>query len=104
MVGSAKFNLYKYDDNSSRGFVLGIDPEYAAELHNLHNDYPLAPDKLEIKTKMLSDYQLKIADDYNVSIGSVKKLVPNFFDKEKYVLHYKNLQFYLRLGFKKCPK
>ena len=29
MVGSAKFNLYKYDDNSSRGFVLGIDPEYA---------------------------------------------------------------------------
>ena len=33
---------------------------------------------------MLSDYQLKIADLYNISIGNVKKLVPNFFDKEKY--------------------
>ena len=34
------------------------------------------------------------------SSGNVKKLVPNFFDKEKYLLHYKNLQFYLRLGLK----
>ena len=41
---------------------------------------------------------LKISDDPNISIGNVKKLVPNYFDKEKYVLHY------LRLGLKteKC--
>ena len=37
----------------------------------------------------MSDYQFKIVDDYNISIGNVRKLVPNFFDKEKYVLHYK---------------
>ena len=49
---------------------------------------------------MLSDYQLKIADLYNISIGNVKKLVPNFFDKEKYVIHYENLKLYLRLGLK----
>ena len=42
-------------------------------------DYPLAPDK--IKREMLSEYQLKIADLYNIPIGSVKKLVPNFFHK-----------------------
>ena len=35
-----------------------------------------------------------------VPIGNVKKLVPNFFDKEKYVIHYENLQLYLRLGLK----
>ena len=35
-----------------------------------------------------------IADLYNVSIGDVKKLVPNFFDKENYVLCYQNLQLY----------
>ena len=40
---------------------------------------------------MLSDYQLKSADDYNIFIDNVKKLVPNVFDKEKYELHYKNL-------------
>ena len=49
---------------------------------------------------MLYDYQLKIADLYNIPIGNVKKLVPNFFDKEKYVIDYKNLQLYLRLGLK----
>ena len=41
-----------------------------------------------------------VSDFYNILIGNVKKLVPNFFDKEKYVLHYENLQFYLTLGLK----
>ena len=47
---------------------------------------------------MLSEYQLKIADLYNISTGNVEKFVPNFFDKEKYVIYYENLQLYLRLG------
>ena len=55
---------------------------------------------MEIKREMLSEHQLKIADLYNIPIGNVKKLVPDFFDKEKYVLHYENLQLYLRLGLK----
>ena len=46
---------------------------------------------------MLSKYQLLIADFYNISISNVKKLVPNIFDKEKYVFYYENLQLYLRL-------
>ena len=49
---------------------------------------------------MLLEYQLKITDDYNVSAGNVEKLVLSFFDKEKYVIHYENLKFYLRLGLK----
>ena len=49
---------------------------------------------------MLSCYQLKIADLYNIPTGNVKKLVPNFFVKEKYVIHYEHLQLYLRLGLK----
>ena len=47
---------------------------------------------------MLSEYQLKIANLYNIPTGNVKKLVPKFFDKAKYVIHYENLQLYLRLG------
>ena len=43
---------------------------------------------------MLSEYQLKIPDFYNIPIGNVKKLVPNFFDKEKYVIHYENLKVF----------
>ena len=66
----------------------------------MHNDYPLAPDKIEIKSKMLSYYLLKYADFYNISIGTVKNLLLNFFDKEKNVLYSENLQLYLRLGLK----
>ena len=47
---------------------------------------------------MLSNYQLKVADLYNISIGNVKNCVPNFFDKENYVLHYEKLQLYFELG------
>ena len=49
---------------------------------------------------MLSSYQLKIVDLDNIPIANVKKLVPNFFDKEEYVIHYENLQLYLGLGLK----
>ena len=48
---------------------------------------------MEIKSEMLSEYQLKFADVYNIPIGNVKKLVPNFFNKEKCVVHYENLKF-----------
>ena len=34
------------------------------------------------KIEMLSEYQLKIVDLYNIPIGNDKKLVPNIFDKE----------------------
>ena len=43
---------------------------------------------------MLSEYQIKIADLYNIPIGNVKKLLPNLFDEEKYVIHYENLKLY----------
>ena len=95
-----KFHLNKSTRNSSKGCILEVDLEYPKELRELHNDYPRAPDKIEIKREMLSDYQLKIADHYNIPIGNVKKLVPNIFDKEKYVIRYENLQLYSRLGLK----
>ena len=51
-----QFHLNKYTSNSSKGCVLEVDLEYPKELCKLHNDYPLAPDKIEIKEKMLSKY------------------------------------------------
>ena len=43
-------------------------------MYELHNDYPLAPDKIEIKIEMMSNYQIKIVDLCNVCIGYVKNL------------------------------
>ena len=68
----------KYSSNSSKSCVLEVDLEYSKELHELHNDYPLASDKVEIKREILSHYQLKIADFYNIFAGTVKTLVSNF--------------------------
>ena len=33
----------------TKGFVLEVDLEYPKALRELHNDYPLAPDKIKIK-------------------------------------------------------
>ena len=61
-----------------KGCLLEVNLEYPKQLHELNNDCPLAPDKVEIKKQMLSYYQLKIADFYNIPIGNVKKFELNF--------------------------
>ena len=66
-------------------------------MHDLHNGYPLAPDKLEISQNMLSKCSFNIANEYGIKIGGVNKLVLNLGNKSKYVPHYRNLQLYLPL-------
>ena len=60
--------------------ILEVGLEYPKELHDLHNDYPLAPERIEI--------------------DKIEKLIPNLGDKEKCIVHYKNLKQYLSLGLK----
>ena len=60
--------------------VLEVDLEYPEELHDFHNDYPLAPERIKI--------------------NKVEKLIPTLLKKEKYVLHNQNLKLYLSLGLK----
>ena len=80
------FDLNSISEKSPTGYILQVDLEYPDELHVLHNDYPLAPEKR--------------ADEYEIKVGDVKKLIPNLGIKTNYVLHYKNLQLYLPLGMK----
>ena len=61
--------------------ILEVDLIYPEELHDLHNDYPLCPERIECK-------------------NGVKKLIPNLWDKNNYVVHYKTLMQYLSLGMK----
>ena len=94
------FDLNSVSENSPTGYILEVDLEYPDELHVLHNDYPLAPEKLAIPYDMLSNYCKKIADEYGIKVGDIMKLIPNLGDKTNYVLHYRNLQLYLSLGMK----
>ena len=95
-----KTDLAKYKEDSKRGVILEVDLEYSQELHNLHNDYPLAPEKMKVTKEMLSLYCESIREKFYVSIGQVHKLIPTLNKKEKYVLHYRNLQLYTDLGLK----
>ena len=60
----------------------------------------MCPEKIDISSDMLSDYCSDIADSYGRKVDGVKKLIPNLGDKIKYVIHYKNLQYYLSLRMK----
>ena len=82
------FDVNSISENSPIGYILEVDLEYPEELHVLHNDYPLAPEKLAISYDMLSDYCRKIADEFEIKVGDVKKLIPNLGHKTNYVLHH----------------
>ena len=82
-----------YDKN------LEVDLDYPDELHDLHNDYPLAGEKIKVTEEMMSQYQLQIIK-YNSSLRRNKKLFPNLGNKTKYKLQYKNLKLCLNLGLK----
>ena len=67
-------------DWKSQPCILEVDLEYPDKLHNLHNDYPLAPER--------------------ITVNKVEKLIPNLNDKKKYVIHHETLKLYLSLGLK----
>ena len=85
-------------EKSPIGYFLKFDLEYSNELHELHNDFPLAPEKLAVSSDILSKYCKKIADE--IKVGDVKKLIPNLDNKTNYVVHYRNFQLHLSLGMK----
>ena len=95
-----ELDLAKYDSSSQKGLILEVDLDYRASLHDLHNDFPLAPEQVCVREDMLSNYCRLIKEKYNNSIGQVHKLIPTLSEKRNYVLHYRNLYLYLDLGLK----
>ena len=62
----------------NKGYLLEVNVKYPKELHNLHNDLPFMCEKMEI--------------------NGVKKLVPNLYDKNSYVIHIEALNQALKHG------
>ena len=55
-----KFDVMSINEKSDVGYILEVDLEYPKKLHELHNDYPLAPEKLAVSSDMLSKYCKKL--------------------------------------------
>ena len=68
------------DDWKHLSCYLEVDLEYPEDLHGLHNDYPLSPERIKIR--------------------NVEKIIRNLNNRTNYVAHYENLQLYGSLGFK----
>ena len=60
-----------------------VDLQYPDELHDLHNDYPLTPEKHVVTNDMLSKYFKEIVDEYEIKVDGVKKLILNLSNKIK---------------------
>ena len=74
-------------------------PDHQEQLHDAHNAYPLAPERMVVQKKWLSEYQHNLLG-IGVAPTEVEKLVPNLRNKDRYVLHYRNLQLYTSLGMR----
>ena len=68
-------DLDNFTDNSNKGLLLEVHLEYPEELHDLHNDYPLAPEKTLVKEENLSGYSTNMKKLHKLSSGKVKKLI-----------------------------
>ena len=99
-IYTENFDVSKVKDDDKYGYILEVDFEYPHELHNSHSDYPLAPERLIINNNMLSNYSKDLKKKLFIGNSKIEKLVPNLFNKTKYVTHYRNLKFYLEQGLK----
>ena len=96
----ATLDVTKIADDSDTGYFLEVDLEYPAHLHDHHNDYPLAPEPKMVTDDILSKHSSELKTKLKIKGKPSVKLVPNLWNKTKYVLHYRNLKLYLAYGMK----
>ena len=77
-------------------WILEVDLEYPEELQSGHNSYPLAPEKRVVEKEWMSDYQKSLIKDLELKPPNSEKLMLTLKDKNNYVVHYRNSQFYLK--------
>jgi hypothetical protein len=92
--------IMKLDPFGKKGYQFKVDLDYPSELHDLHNDYPLAVENDVVTEDMLSEYSLGLKNQLGLKMCKEKCLLPTLRDKKEYVCHYRNLQLYLQLGLK----
>lgn len=85
-------------DTNDTGYIIEVDLEYPSDLHDVHNDYPLAPENLVVTGDMLSEYNTKFLKEKELKHTNCGKLIPHLGMRTNYICHYRNLKLYLSLG------
>ena len=79
-LSEKEIKSYEKLPESIRGCVLEVDLEYPVELHDEHNEYPLAPE--------------------GVKVNGTRKLVPHLGNRKNYVVHHKALRQLVKYGLR----
>ena len=87
-------------DGESTGCFVKCDIEYPKDLHDTHNEYPLAPEQVQVKNAMLSPYAAQMQQQMEIPEDRMAKLVPNLQDKKDYICDIRNLKYYVEKGLK----
>jgi len=86
------------DEEGLHGAIVKVDLQYPADLHDEHNDYPLAPERKLVTGTMLSPYASTLKDKLQIGNDVAEKLVPNLEDKLGYVCDIRALKYYIDHG------
>ena len=81
-----------------KGCFIKCDLHYPKELHDTHNCYPLAPERMLVENTFLSPYASAVQKKLDIHEDKVPKLVPNLKDKFGYVADIRNIDFYMKHG------
>ena len=83
-------------DESDVGYIVMVDLNYPSNLHDCHNDFPLAAEKLKNNAEMLSQYQVELGN----KTSHIPKLLETLQSKQNYACHYSVLKFYCQQGLR----
>ena len=104
LVGCLERSLAaNFDDDDPEGFIYEVDLEYPPHLHNLHDSFILAPETVRLTEADLSPYSRACNDEFAHREGAKhasEKLTATFRPRVKYLVHERNLSFYVSLGLR----
>ena len=64
--------MKSHNEESEKGYFLGVDIQYLENLHNLYNDLPFLPERMKIE--------------------KVEKVIANLHEETEYVIHIRKLR------------
>ena len=95
----AKLNISNLDPKGDNGYFLEVTLLYPESIHDLTSDFPFCPNQVSVPPEWWSPYTKTIAETYSHPFKQgPKKLLASVTDKERYIVHYALLQFYLEKG------